>query len=424
MKTRSIFAFEYGTLKVGSNEDELNENEFKSLCRYFEKGGKKYFSIGYNKIRFKNYVGIIQVDGLTIEVLPKVDRNSEDPEKWHNALLFLLRYTKKIRFSSTKAVNLDYTNQSFLDLYFEEFIFQAEQLFNEGLRKKYKAGRGNLNSLKGRILFDQQIKKNNVNKARFYCSYQDFSLDYKIHWAIKKALKITVLTAKKDKIKQKAKSLLLILPEEIKDDIKHSELDSIILDRTTKRYEPCLTLASMIIKSYCPIMTFGQLPVLALMFDMNYLFEDFIFNVMKKSISELGYEVHRRKKKFWKTKEIKPDLTITKGDRTIILDTKWKVPQDGVPSDSDLKQVFVYNHFFESSDSILLYPWSSVFQEVNQADLYGIYHKPLSLKGLSIENSCRVETINFFNEDKQFDIDSILNSLRSIVLDITSNWKD
>ena len=41
---------------------------------------------------------------------------------------------------------------------------------------------------------------------------------------------------------------------------------------------------------------------------------------------------------------------------SVVLDTKWKVPRNGLPTDEDLKQMYVYNLQFGGSRSILVYP--------------------------------------------------------------------
>ena len=52
-----------------------------------------------------------------------------------------------------------------------------------------------------------------------------------------------------------------------------------------------------------------------------------------------------------------------------ILDTKWKVLKSKSPSDNDLKQMYVYNHYFNAQKSMLLYP--KVFD--NQENKIGNY---------------------------------------------------
>ena len=54
------------------------------------------------------------------------------------------------------------------------------------------------------------------------------------------------------------------------------------------------------------------------------------------------------------------------GLETFVIDTKWKVLDANFPrpSDDDLKQMFVYNAYWKSSRSMLLYPTTFPRQEV------------------------------------------------------------
>ena len=80
MKARELKLFEHETLRVGTDEsdlkeNELKENEFEALCRFYEENDKRYFSLEPRKKKFKHYVGVLQVGNLTIEVLPKVEKS-------------------------------------------------------------------------------------------------------------------------------------------------------------------------------------------------------------------------------------------------------------------------------------------------------------------------------------------------------------
>lgn len=56
-------------------------------------------------------------------------------------------------------------------------------------------------------------------------------------------------------------------------------------------------------------------------------------------------------------KIVRPDIVVSKGDKCIaVLDTKWKCPKDSKASDSDLKQMYVYHHYWDTKRSALLYP--------------------------------------------------------------------
>jgi 5-methylcytosine-specific restriction enzyme subunit McrC len=55
------------------------------------------------------------------------------------------------------------------------------------------------------------------------------------------------------------------------------------------------------------------------------------------------------------TQQIKTKTNDTK----IILDTKWKIPDNNIPADADLKQMFVYNEYWIGKNALLLYPNAS-----------------------------------------------------------------
>ena len=415
MKNREIRLFEHETLKIGGEDNELNENEFESLCRFYEEVDKRYFSLERRKLKFKHYVGVIQVGNLTIEVLPKVDKDQDDTDKWHGALVKMLKFTQRIRSYSTTESTLSISKQSLLDLYFDQYMHEVDKLLKEGLKKKYRFKEGNLNKLKGRIVFNSHIKRNIVNKNKTYCKYQAFDFDHDIHSAIKMALRITKDIARNSGLNSKAKKLLLILPDEVRDSISITELNQIKLDRTTRRYEKALGLASLIIQSYCPVFTAGRMPVLAFMFDMNHLFEEFIFKIIKKGFVDSEIDVSRRIKKFWGNKSIKPDIVVTNFVKNTVLDAKWKVPSNGIPSDDDLKQIYVYNNYFESPVSYLLYPDAAIISESHNDKVEGSYHKDLFIESGTVPHYCKIKVVKFFNSKDRLDIPGIQETLVELI---------
>ena len=75
-KKNTLQVFEYQTLKVGE-DNRFGEKHFKALEKYAYKNNEKYFNIGNQRIRFSNYVGVIQVKNLTIEGTAKLLNNKK-----------------------------------------------------------------------------------------------------------------------------------------------------------------------------------------------------------------------------------------------------------------------------------------------------------------------------------------------------------
>ena len=419
MKIKSIVVFEHESLCVGDGEGEISQAEYDSLLRFHENVESKFFLIERRKIKFKHYVGVIQLGHLAIEVLPKVDKEDDSKSKWHDALLGMIKISKNIKSHRTNDATVSLAKQSLLDIYFEYFLQECQSLMKTGLRKKYSYSEGNLSALKGKILFNQDLNKNSSNKAKVYCRHQVFDLNHDIHSALKMGLAITKDVTRSGELVSKAKALLITLPESIKSSISIHKLERIKLDRTTKRYDKALSLARLIIKAYCPTNNSGSHSVIAFMFDMNKLYEEFVFKMARSALIDTGFEVLRKKKKFWEGKEIKPDIVITDGKKTIVVDTKWKVPKEGIPSDEDLKQIFVYNHYFSSPKSFLLYPQSKFAVPVLRDSSCGKYHLPFFLEGKEMQSYCHRETLNMFDLNNRLDIENVKSQLK-LLIEITA----
>ena len=157
MNNNSIQVFEYTTLTVGR---QFTSTHFNRLVKCNERHGNRFFVVGLNRIHFRNYVGVIQVGNLTIEILPKADQapdSSSQKGKWQSALIEMLRQSGFIRLTSMSDARLRLRSFSLLDVYFESFLAEVDALVHQGLVRKYHQTCGNLHLLKGRILFHKHI---------------------------------------------------------------------------------------------------------------------------------------------------------------------------------------------------------------------------------------------------------------------------
>ena len=103
----------------------------------------------------------------------------------------------------------------------------------------------------------------------------------------------------------------------------------------------------------------------------------------------------QRSKNFWDSKIVKPDIVLIKKstDETYIIDTKWKIIDNNKPSDADLKQMYVYNMYWDANRSMLLYPTNTNYKEH-----FGVFHK-----GRDGDNLCKLGFINILNDKGNLD---------------------
>ena len=162
-----ITVFEHDKLRYDFGEKRITEDQFNSLKNYYGTNGVPYFDLCYNGVKFKEYVGVIQIGTTTIEVLPKADKNHDD-ETWKKILIGMIRAVGSFEIKATSDSNLTLRPNTILDLYFELFIQEIEYLIHSGLLKQYRKIDNNSFALKGNLQFSKHIQQNLTHQERFY----------------------------------------------------------------------------------------------------------------------------------------------------------------------------------------------------------------------------------------------------------------
>lgn len=372
MANNTITVFEHSKLRI--DEQDFKECHFNALVKFNELHGNKYFTTGYRKIIFNSYVGVIQAGDKVIEILPKADNLSTNEEitkaKWQSALLYMLKRAGYIKLNNTEKAQQQSRSNNLLDIYIYTFLKEVEYLIHSGLVKKYHQIKTNGTVLRGRILIEQQIQHNSIHKERFFTKHTIYDRNNIYNSILKAALDIVQKRSVNYSIKQLAGKQLLSFEGINIWSGQEKDFQKIKFDRKTINYQYGIELARMIILNYCPDMSAGNNSVLAILFDMNTLFERFIYKELKreeKNFANYSLQIQPQSKMlFWKNKTIKPDIVITykkldasgkKKEYITVLDTKWKLVSTYDPSDSDLKQMFTYNFQYASLNSILVYPF-------------------------------------------------------------------
>lgn len=355
-----IQVFEHSFLPIGKKGFE--QRHFVALSKLNALHNYQYFDLKHNGVVFKQFVGVIQVNGLTIEILPKVDQyevvNEETKSKWQSVLIEMLRVTRKLKIQKVGQAQLSKQSIHLLDLYFEWFLNEMQVLIHQGLIKQYYKQTENVKALKGKLEFAGHIQKNLVHKERFYTTHQVYEKDHLIHQILGQALEIVAALSKGTYPYSKCKTVQLDFPEVEAIKANENTFTKIPKSRKTAPYETALSIARVIILNYAPNVSSGSEKMLALLFDMNKLWEEYVLIRLKQAVVEKeGYSVSgQNATPFWKDITVRPDILLVKGSERFIIDTKWKNIDYSKPSTDDLRQMYVYNEYWSSRKSLLLYP--------------------------------------------------------------------
>lgn len=350
-----IQVFEHQKLKYDDSGD-FQKCHFDAMVKFNDQHQNKYFTIGHNGIVFKNYVGVIQVGGLTIEILPKADKKAgADKNLWQSVLLNMLKVCRRIQVESVSETQLKKRHHSILDVYFGVYLTEIERLVNKGLIKRYQKNQSNQNALKGKLLFAKNIQQNLVHRERFYCEHQVYDRNHLLHQILYKGLRI-LKTFVNDALKDRLNRLLFEFQEIENIEISEKHFRKIVFDRKNNDYQKAFDIAKIIILNYSPSLNYGSENLLTLLFDMNALWEEYIFRILQKHKKDEGKVSRQDSKKFWKNKCIYPDIILETKEEAFVIDTKWKIIETNNPSDEDLKQMFVYNLHWNAEKALLLYP--------------------------------------------------------------------
>jgi len=400
---RQISVFEHDSLYF--KHTEADQALFASFKDYHGSKGVPYFKLLNNGIQFNEYVGVIQLGNTLVEVLPKADRLEKDNVKWRAILIDMLKTVHGFEVRSTSTSALKIKLNSILDLYFELFVKEVEQLIYRGLIKQYRKQEGNTTSLKGGLVFPKHIQQNLIHQERFYVCYTVYNTDHLLHQILFKTIQLIRSLNTNSALQSRIYNLLLNFPELYDLKVSESLFDKIVFTRKNKAYIKSIEIARMLLLKYHPDLKSGRNNTLALMFDMNLLWEQFVFISLSRQRKMAKHVVAQFSKNFWKpekgyTSRVKPDIVVDLGTpNCVVLDTKWKNLNGYNPSPDDLRQMYVYHEYYGAKKVALIYPGVQSSTQKGNYYLPNSHHQQISDKECAILNIGVGKNVRIWQEE-------------------------
>lgn len=390
---KPIQVFEHESLRVG--QKGFTDEQWDALIKLNELHEGKYFNIIHKGVKFTEYVGVIQTKGITLEILPKIDK--EEDTDWREVLIAMLKVCKKLSPDAQGEAKVKRQNLNLLELYFELFLNEVNQLTRLGLIKQYRKETKNVKALKGKLEFAGHLNKNIIHKERFYTTHTVYDHNHKLHQILNEALLVISNITNGSFLNDKCRRVMMSFPEVERLSVNAALFEKLTLNRKSKPYEKAIELARLILLNYSPDIRGGKEKMLALLFDMNTLWEEYVLRVLQKASKGFeGMKVSgQAKKKFWESRTVRPDIVIEYNGVTSIIDTKWKRVFNNRASIEDLRQMYVYNKYWGAQKSMLLYPQGGT----DKSNITGSYYKDVTNEK-DENNSCEIGYLDVIENGK------------------------
>lgn len=376
-----IRVFEHQSIHKGDLIDGvvLTDRHWKGFERLSHQLSRRCFSLQGDRIRFYSYVGVLQVGGLTVEILPKLDRMEEqgDALRWQSILLDMLADSNWIKVDKIAGASLKLKSNTLLQYFIRLFLEEIKtQVIPGGLPLQYQRIERKKIALKGQFLWARQLRKFPALSPPYWQASDQLSRDHWINHLFHHALE----TISKLNIDEKTRKETRSLQSYFSRGKNKPGLRAI--PRRFRHCEQAVQLAEMISEGASPDVQMGNRQTFALIFDMNRLFEAYILRQLRKYSAKDMQVLAQTSTAFWQERQLRPDILIRTSKETIVLDTKWKHLAGQKPSMEDLRQVYVYAQYFNAQKVVLLYPH---YQGAASTELIPFHHAPLAKAGIGCQ---------------------------------------
>lgn len=387
-----IRVFEHQVLRVGEESGGVpfTQAHFNSICEWVQQQDFPFLKVEHQALRFRSYVGVIQCGSLCIEVLPKLDRWLSSKDAIQACLIEMLKVSRFLKIETFRSALVSLRSLSLIDVFWRFFLEEVTVLLREGLIRSYRRDRAWKPYLKGKLELSEQLRIQQHGRAGFYTVSTVYDYSHPLNQTLFRALQVMRNLPLSPFNQQLLGQLMARFPPiVIPSAPSHHEIK---LDWKSKRYQNALSLAKMILQGQTPDVKAGTQPGVALVFDMNALFETYIYRQLLQSKPPEARISYQEQRLFWLKRSIKPDIVCRWKGKRVVIDTKWKLLTKGQPAMEDLRQMYVYNKYFRAEKGVLLYPKLNLNESI-RAPFHGV--------GAAVDHGiCEVHFIELVKEGR------------------------
>jgi 5-methylcytosine-specific restriction enzyme subunit McrC len=380
---------------------KVEKEQLKELIKYWQKDKNIRDALEYDgaNLKAKNYVGVIQTQNISIEILPKIF-DGNDTQNIRDIFISMLKVVLNINELQINKADIGTTkNKNIFEIFIALFISSVDSLIKKGIKSDYISQEKNSNFLKGKLKINEQLKQNYIHKERFFVQFDEYLQDRAENRLLKSTIKLLLQKTKNYENKKALRTQLFIFDNVQTSKNIDKDIVKINLYRGMEYYEVPLKFAKLFLKDKSFTSLSGKDNVFALLFPMQKLFEEYLAIVLNNSKNELGADkvlINGGKNEYFlsgNNARLEPDYLLKmKNSKDIIVDAKWKIV-DEILSSNDIYQIFSYLNFYDCNNTAYLFvPQNNNLQDELNFDyqqLIGTSNKKLKVIFINLKETIK-----------------------------------
>lgn len=336
-------------------------------------GKPAVFEFGRDALAAKQVVGVIQADGVSCEILPKVDREADPaaaPEL-RRQLVHMLGVAYDLPVADGAAAALDTQGETLLEILIGLFARSLAEAVRRGMPRRYVDHENDLPTLRGRLDVRRQFTTLAVSPDRLACRFDALSSDIMLNRIMKATVTRLAMVARSAANQRLLRELAFAYVDITA--IRPRDLDwTVVIDRSNARWRRLLALAKLLLGGRYQTTSHGEEHGFALLFEMNTLFERYVASLLGRvaAAHDLDLVAQGGRRACLQPEEggtlfhTYPDIQLhARGEVAMVIDTKWKRLEPVTAEDAkrgvsqaDVYQMMAYARLYRCSELVLLYP--------------------------------------------------------------------
>jgi 5-methylcytosine-specific restriction enzyme subunit McrC len=298
-------------------------------------------------------IGAITTNTLDVVIAPKIPTDR---------LLFLLSYPLDPKHWQSSMFNYA-AEASIVDAVLPSFLALAESALRRGLLQGYISVEDALMGVRGRVRFDEQLRRRQSLPLPVEVRWDEFTEDIDENRLLKAAIRILrTLRPRSEAYGVRLRRLQAQLEPVTAIRYDSRSVPDPVITRLNSHYRPALGLARLIIRNTTFEVRHGRTTATAVLFDMNKVFEDFVVTALREALHLNGRDFPQgargRKLRLDGAQQVhlKPDISWWRQSQCLFVgDVKYKRIAAAGIEHPDLYQLLAYTVATRLRQGLLVY---------------------------------------------------------------------